>query len=77
MSGYRLDPLLTQIPSAQHLPSCCDQPRRSVALQNSITPTLTLPTPCQAMAAYEPFILGMLANFDSLPQDRIHNMLKV
>ncbi|KAL6778964.1 APC2 [Auxenochlorella protothecoides x Auxenochlorella symbiontica] len=31
----------------------------------------------QAMAAYEPFILGMLANFDSLPQDRIHNMLKM
>ncbi|KFM28789.1 Anaphase-promoting complex subunit 2 [Auxenochlorella protothecoides] len=30
-----------------------------------------------AMAAYEPFILGMLANFDSLPQDRIHNMLKM
>lgn len=31
----------------------------------------------QALAAYEPFILGMLTNFDALPADRIHNMLKM
>ena len=30
-----------------------------------------------AMAFYEPFVLGMLTNFDSLPLDRIHNMLKM
>lgn len=29
------------------------------------------------MDKYEQFILGMLTNFDSLPLDRIHNMLKV
>lgn len=29
------------------------------------------------MAKYEPFVMGMLANFDALPLDRIHNMLKV
>lgn len=28
------------------------------------------------MAKFEPFILGMLTNFDALPLDRIHNMLK-
>jgi len=26
---------------------------------------------------YEKYILGMLSNFDSLPLDRIHNMLKM
>ena len=31
----------------------------------------------QDMAGYEPFIVGMLTNFDALPLDRIHNMLKV
>ena len=34
-------------------------------------------TGLQDMAKYEPFIMGMLTNFDSLPLDRIHNMLKV
>ncbi|PSC76910.1 anaphase-promoting complex subunit 2 [Micractinium conductrix] len=29
------------------------------------------------MAGYEPFIVGMLTNFDALPLDRIHNMLKM
>lgn len=29
------------------------------------------------MSHYEPFVLGMLTNFDSLPLDRIHNMLKM
>ncbi|KAI7840711.1 hypothetical protein COHA_005527 [Chlorella ohadii] len=29
------------------------------------------------MAAYEPFIMGMLTNFDALPLDRVHNMLKM
>ena len=29
------------------------------------------------MARLEPFILGMLANFDALPLDRVHNMLKM
>lgn len=29
------------------------------------------------MARLDPFILGMLTNFDSLPLDRIHNMLKM
>lgn len=28
------------------------------------------------MRGLEPFILGMLTNFDALPLDRIHNMLK-
>ncbi|GAB4822840.1 hypothetical protein N2152v2_009886 [Parachlorella kessleri] len=31
----------------------------------------------QSMRSLEPFILGMLTNFDSLPVDRIHNMLKM
>ncbi|KAI3433290.1 hypothetical protein D9Q98_003109 [Chlorella vulgaris] len=31
----------------------------------------------QEMAAYEPFIMGMLTNFDALPLDRVHNMLKM
>lgn len=30
-----------------------------------------------AMAHLEPFVIGMLTNFDSLPLDRIHNMLKM
>lgn len=30
-----------------------------------------------SMDKYEPFVLGMLTNFDSLPLDRIHNMLKM
>jgi len=30
-----------------------------------------------AMAQFEPFVMGMLTNFDSLPLDRIHNMLKM
>ena len=29
------------------------------------------------MAKLEPFVLGMLANFDALPLDRVHNMLKM
>ena len=29
------------------------------------------------MHVYEQYILGMLSNFDSLPLDRIHNMLKM
>lgn len=29
------------------------------------------------MSKYEPFIMGMLTNFDSMPLDRIHNMLKM
>jgi anaphase-promoting complex subunit 2 len=29
------------------------------------------------MSQYEPFILGMLTNFDALGLDRIHNMLKM
>lgn len=29
------------------------------------------------MAPFEPFVLGMLTNFDALPLDRIHNMLKM
>jgi anaphase-promoting complex subunit 2 len=29
------------------------------------------------MARLDPFILGMLTNFDALPLDRIHNMLKM
>ena len=29
------------------------------------------------MRGLEPFIMGMLTNFDALPLDRIHNMLKV
>eukprot|EP00898_Chlorokybus_atmophyticus_P006884 jgi/Chlat1/7197/Chrsp57S06846 len=29
------------------------------------------------MAVYESYVLGMLANFDALPLDRIHNMLKM
>lgn len=29
------------------------------------------------MAAFEPFIMGMLTNFDALPLDRVHNMLKM
>lgn len=31
----------------------------------------------QEMARLEPFIVGMLTNFDALPLDRIHNMLKM
>lgn len=30
-----------------------------------------------AMAPFETYIMGMLTNFDSLPVDRIHNMLKM
>lgn len=30
-----------------------------------------------AMAPFETYIMGMLTNFDSLPLDRIHNMLKM
>jgi anaphase-promoting complex subunit 2 len=29
------------------------------------------------MAKLEPFIMGMLTNFDALPLDRVHNMLKM
>lgn len=29
------------------------------------------------MGPYEPFIMGMLTNFDALPLDRVHNMLKM
>ncbi len=29
------------------------------------------------VAALEPFVLGMLTNFDALPLDRIHNFLKM
>lgn len=31
----------------------------------------------QEMAKLEPYIVGMLTNFDSLPLERIHNMLKM
>jgi anaphase-promoting complex subunit 2 len=31
----------------------------------------------QEMSVYESYVVGMLTNFDSLPLDRIHNMLKV
>ena len=31
----------------------------------------------QDMAPYEPFIFVMLSNFDTLPLDRISNMLKM
>ena len=31
----------------------------------------------QEMAKYEPFVMGMLTNFDALPLDRVHNMLKM
>ncbi len=31
----------------------------------------------QEMGAFEPFIMGMLTNFDVLSLDRIHNMLKM
>jgi len=31
----------------------------------------------EAMSHFEPFVLGMLTNFDALPLDRIHNMLKM
>ncbi|KDD73093.1 hypothetical protein H632_c2545p1 [Helicosporidium sp. ATCC 50920] len=31
----------------------------------------------QTLATLEPFIIGMLTNFDALPLDRIHNMLKM
>ncbi|KAJ7530253.1 hypothetical protein O6H91_15G086400 [Diphasiastrum complanatum] len=31
----------------------------------------------QEMTVYESYIIGMLTNFDSLPLDRIHNMLKM
>ena len=31
----------------------------------------------QEMAVYESYIIGMLTNFDSLPLERIHNMLKM
>ena len=30
-----------------------------------------------AMSSFEPFVMGMLTNFDSLSLDRIHNMLKM
>ena len=33
--------------------------------------------PSQEMAKLEPFIMGMLTNFDALPLDRVHNMLKM
>lgn len=29
------------------------------------------------MAVYESYVMGMLTNFDALPLDRIHNMLKM
>jgi anaphase-promoting complex subunit 2 len=29
------------------------------------------------MAVYEQFVMGMLSNFDGLPLERIHNMLKM
>ncbi|EFN59544.1 hypothetical protein CHLNCDRAFT_19379, partial [Chlorella variabilis] len=35
------------------------------------------PTHTGGMTAYEPFIMGMLTNFDALPLDRVHNMLKM
>lgn len=38
---------------------------------------LPVPPHQQSMRGLEPFILGMLTNFDALPLDRIHNMLKV
>ncbi|CAK9234248.1 unnamed protein product [Sphagnum troendelagicum] len=31
----------------------------------------------QEMSVYESYVVGMLTNFDSLPLDRIHNMLKM
>jgi len=31
----------------------------------------------QEMAVYEQFVMGMLHNFDGLPLERIHNMLKM
>lgn len=32
---------------------------------------------CEGAQVYQQFIMGMLNNFDSLPLDRIHNMLKM
>ena len=29
------------------------------------------------MRVYEQYVIGMLTNFDSLPLERIHNMLKM
>lgn len=31
----------------------------------------------QSMAVYQQYVMGMLTNFDGLPLDRIHNMLKM
>jgi anaphase-promoting complex subunit 2 len=31
----------------------------------------------QELAVFDQYVLGMLANFDSMPLDRIHNMLKM
>ena len=31
----------------------------------------------QSMAVYQQYVMGMLTNFDGLPADRIHNMLKM
>jgi len=31
----------------------------------------------QSMAVYQQYVMGMLTNFDGLPFDRIHNMLKM
>lgn len=41
-----------------------------------LQPTDQHPTK-QEMSKYEPFVMGMLTNFDALPLDRVHNMLKV
>lgn len=36
-----------------------------------------LSVPLQSMAVYQQYVMGMLTNFDGLPLDRIHNMLKM
>lgn len=66
---------------------CCPGPCAALGppfLVILILLTLSLPrhlpahlAPPQGMTAYEPFIMGMLTNFDALPLDRVHNMLKM
>jgi len=54
------------------LPGNTQQAQRSEALLQRL-----ISCNAQSMAVYQQYVMGMLTNFDGLPFDRIHNMLKM
>ena len=61
-------------PTTRHLPPTHLRPTH---LPPTTHPPTTYHPPTYHLQVYEQYVVGMLTNLESLPLDRIHNMLKM